>query len=480
MLFNSVLFLIFFTVFLAFYVALRANQREQNKLLLIAGLIFYGTWDWRFVFLLIFTGWVDYCSARWIDSQEDKRKKWGLICSIVCNLTVLGFFKYFNFFVDSFEFMLERFGMPFDAPTLRIILPVGLSFYTFQSMGYVIDVYRGKIRAEKDRLNFAVFVSFFPQLVAGPIERAQHLLPQIHEPRLVRWNEVGQGASLFLWGLVKKVVVADQAAKIADLVFQPGANPEPFAAMLGVYAFAIQIYGDFSGYTDMARGIAKIMGFNLTVNFKQPYLASNPSDFWKRWHISLSTWMRDYLYISLGGNRSGGWRTYRNLMITMILAGLWHGASWMFILWGAYHGFLLVAYHAYDKVGRNYISIPHWIPSEVRSVFKIAITFQLICIGWVFFRAPDWTTMTHILSGFIQAWTPQVWLPWILSPGFLLMTAGVVLAGFFYRWNHGVKNTACHFEMLPILPRTVTAIVLILLIVLGGSLQAQQFIYFQF
>ncbi|MCC6142692.1 MAG: MBOAT family protein, partial [Candidatus Hydrogenedentes bacterium] len=315
MIFNSLEFVVFFLIVYGLYIIL--THRAQNVMLLVASYIFYAWWDWRFTLLIFLTTFVDYHCARNIAATDDpRRRKWFLTISMVTDLGILGFFKYFNFFTESAVELLDKVGFHADPITLQIILPVGISFYTFQSMSYTLDVYRGELTPAKTLANYALFVSFYPQLVAGPIERAKHLLPQMENPRTITYADMREGAWLILFGFFKKVVVADNFAVIANEIFNHPGHYHGFAVLLGVYAFAWQIYGDFSGYSNIARGTARLMGVDIMVNFRMPYFASNPQEFWRRWHISLSTWLRDYLYIPLGGNRGGEGKTYRNLMTT--------------------------------------------------------------------------------------------------------------------------------------------------------------------
>ena len=341
MIFSDAEFWRFFAVVFLLYAIL--PHRGQNWLLLGASYVFYGAWDWRFLGLLMFSTTADYGIGRALEASRDPVLRQRIvILSVMMNLTFLGFFKYFNFFTQSFIDLAQGLGFQPDPFTLSIALPVGISFYTFQSMSYTIDVYRGDLKPCRNFFDFALFVAFFPQLVAGPIVRATHLLPRVLAPRVLSWEDMGRGAVLCLTGLIKKIVIADGLAPLVDTVYGGGsADPTGAQVAFATWAFALQIYCDFSGYTDIARGVAKILGFELPVNFAQPYFATNPQEFWRRWHISLSTWLRDYLYISLGGNRGGRVKTYRNLFLTMLLGGIWHGAAWNYVLWGAYQGGLL-------------------------------------------------------------------------------------------------------------------------------------------
>lgn len=342
MLFNSGLFLQFFAAFLLLYYVIRKHLAARNILIVAASYIFYGAWDYRFLALLAFSSIFDFYIGLRLDRlTEPLKRKRLLVLSICINLVILGFFKYYNFFIDSFADLSRAFGFQPNLPTLQIILPVGISFYTFQSMSYALDVYRRELRATTNLIHFLAFVSFFPQLVAGPIERARHLLPQFGETRTITIPMLREGLWLCIWGMFKKVVIADNLAPLVEMVYGHDAPAGPMV-LLATIAFALQIYGDFSGYSDIARGTALILGFDIMLNFNLPYTATSMREFWQRWHISLSTWLRDYLYIPLGGNRLGLTRTKINLLVTMLLGGLWHGARWNFVLWGLWHGLALL------------------------------------------------------------------------------------------------------------------------------------------
>ena len=407
MLFNSGTFLAFFVIVYSLYLLTQKWPKVQNILLLVASYIFYGSWDWRFLSLIFFSTLVDF-SVGWYLGQTDdpKRRKRLLIISMMMNLGMLGLFKYFNFFAHSFIDLLHLFGLHADPLTLNVILPVGISFYTFQSMGYIIDVYRGQLKPTSNLLNFAVFVAFFPQLAAGPIERGQHMLPQIANPRRIRWEQINSAIFLIIWGYFKKMVIADNMGPIADQIFNNYTDHTGLDIALGVIAFSFQIYGDFSGYSDIARGIARLMGFDLIVNFRLPYLALNPSDFWNRWHVSLSNWLRDYLYIPLGGNRQGVGNTYRNLFLTMFLGGLWHGAAWNFVIWGAYHGLILIVYRRFEK---HPLHADPWNGQHRYSlvVAKLLFMFILTQIGWLIFRASSASQIFYMLTHISLATSPQ-------------------------------------------------------------------------
>ena len=391
MLFNSVQFLLSFSAFIVAYWLL--PQRWRNLALFIGSYVFYGMWDWRFLSLLAISTIVDFeVGRRLAEARPPTYRKLLLSLSMTVNLGMLGIFKYFNFFVDNFVDLLDRVGLAPNTPLLQVLLPVGISFYTFQTMSYTIDAYRGQIAPVRRFVDFATYVSYFPQLVAGPIERARVLLPQITaDQRSLSTESVGSGLGLVLMGLVKKVVLADGVAAVADRLYDDPAGASTITALLGIVAFSLQIYGDFAGYTDIARGVSRLLGIELSLNFSQPYLARNITEFWRRWHISLSNWLRDYLYISLGGNRKGTLRTYAHLMITMLLGGLWHGASWNFVVWGGLHGLYLVV-HKLTRKGVVSPQAPAW-----RDVPAIAVTFSVVSLTWIFFRSPDFSTSFEVI-----------------------------------------------------------------------------------
>ncbi len=394
MLFNSLAFLVFLPVVVGLYY--RLGHRYQNLLLLVASYVFYGWWDVRFLVLLALSTVVDYhCAWRMGQTEDLKKRKRYLLVSICTNLGILGFFKYFNFFIESAAPLLNQLGMQADGLTLRIILPVGISFYTFQSLSYTVDVYRRELKPVRNFWDVALYVSFFPQLVAGPIERAVNLLPQVQNPRSFDAKRFVDGSWLILVGYLKKVVIADRCAALVAGGFSGTALPgEGLDTWMIVYAFAFQIYGDFAGYTDIARGVARLLGFELMKNFGAPYFVTSPSQFWRHWHISLSTWLRDYLYIPLGGNRGGGVRTYVNLSLTMLLGGLWHGAGWAFVVWGIYHGVLLIAHRLMQPVLETAAQILPKGRTWLRGYKAAGIIFffHLTCIGWLIFRIGSFTT----------------------------------------------------------------------------------------
>lgn len=394
MIFNTPLFFWFFTIFILLYGFVFLKQKPKVYLILVGSLVFYGAWNYSFIPLLVGSAVADYFIAQAIFNASSKqhKKRW-LILSLVLNLGLLGLFKYADFVLLSVSDLLATLGYNASVSTLSWVLPVGISFYTFQSLSYTIDVYREDMKPRKGLVEFVAALSFFPQLVAGPILRAKHILPQMHSISLPEWNAVKHGFLLITVGLIKKTG-ADLLAIPAQKAFEAEGAISTLELWTGVLAFAGQIYGDFSGYTDMAIGIALILGFSIPLNFRVPYFALSPVDFWRRWHISLSSWLRDYLYISLGGNRNNN-RT-RNVFITMLLGGLWHGAAWTFVVWGAFHGLLITATHtlANMKIFRRF----NQSNAKLVTFVKWAITFYLVLISWVFFRATDLSSAFDIIA----------------------------------------------------------------------------------
>jgi len=398
MLFNSEAFLLFLPCVLLGVGLLPGPWK--NRFLLAASYYFYGSWDWRFLGLILLTTAIDYSVAHVVSRQNDPvRRRRFLLISVCTNLSILGFFKYFNFFIGSALTGLEALGIQASAPTLTIILPVGISFYTFQSMSYVVDVYRRDMEPVRKFADYALYVSYFPQLVAGPIERGSRLLPQILSPARVTPQRINIALVLIIVGLAKKVLIADSVAPEVDRIFS--SPDEMTAGMLlrGAYLFAFQIYGDFSGYSDIARGVSELFGIRLMINFEQPYLSQSITEFWRRWHISLSTWLRDYLYIPLGGNRQGELMTYRNLMLTMLIGGLWHGAAWTFVIWGGLHGGMLALERRLGIGQRE----PRGQPSGAAACFagfsRMLLSFHLAVLCWIFFRAPNVGAAFDYLAG---------------------------------------------------------------------------------
>lgn len=474
MLFNSQVFLIFFIIVYSLYILLRRNLKLQNRMLLAASCIFYGAWDWRFLSLLFITIIVDYLIALKISRNDDlKIRRSFLAFSIIVNLGILGFFKYFNFFADSFRDLLRFFGLNVHPAFLNIVLPVGISFYVFQSMSYTIDVYRRQLSPAKNILDFALYVTYFPQLVAGPIERGTHLLPQVLRPRVLSREKFLEGCYLIAWGLFLKIFIADNLAKIVNPVFSARAPYNGFAVLIALYAFAFQIYGDFAGYSNIARGLGKCMGFDIMVNFNLPYFASNPADFWRRWHISLSTWLRDYLYIPLGGNRRGPLMTYRNLSLTMLLGGLWHGASWHFVAWGAYQGLLLIIYRLFNERLKWQLTFNSPIARKSWGLVKILFFFHLVCLGWLLFRAESLTQVYQMLKAVLINFDllSGIGLKTLLSTIWLL----VILEYFSYK-----RDDIDLVLKFPLWARSMIYVIIYFSLLIYGARDGREFIYFQF
>ena len=471
MLFNSFEFLAFFAAVFAAYLALSRWHRGQNLLLLAASLVFYGWWDWRFLGLMLAAISVDWAVALAVAASDDpRRRKRLLLVSLVTQLTILGCFKYLGFFVASLTGALGSLGVAVHAPTLELVLPVGISFYTFQSIGYAIDVYRRALPPVRRWTDFALFISFFPQLVAGPIERATHLLPQILKPRAVTWTHIHTGLFLINVGIFKKVVLADNLALLADEIFNHHTRYQGLDLAVGALAFTFQIYCDFSAYSDIARGVAKMLGFDLMVNFRLPYFAVSPADFWRRWHISLSTWLRDYLYIPLGGNRHGEWRTYRNLALTMLLGGLWHGAAWNFVLWGAFHGLILIVYRLAEQARANKPPLPL---AALTLPLRVLAMFALTVFGWILFRARSLDQLWHFLTRIGPATSPHT-LEFVHT--LLFFTLPQLLA----QTIEQRRGDLLTFNRLsPPLLGLLHGLLITLLIILGVR-QSMEFIYFQF
>lgn len=465
MLFNSFQFWLFFA---AVFVLCRVlPHRWQNLLLLAASYIFYAAWDWRFLSLIWISTLVDYIAGRKIAaSSEDGVRRLYLVLSIVTNLGLLATFKYFNFFAGEFCDLLEAIGFRAYRPAWQVVLPVGISFYTFQTMSYTIDVYRRRCQPARNLGDFALFVCFFPQLVAGPIERFNHLMPQIENPRTIDRAAFATGLYHVLIGLFKKVVVADNMALLVDSIFAtPSGELTGPESLVGLYAFAMQIYGDFSGYSSIAQGVGKWLGFDLSYNFKMPYFAATPGEFWRRWHITLSQWLRDYLYIPLGGNRRGTGKTYRNLLITMTLGGLWHGAGWTFIAWGVFHGALLCLYRPWEK-----LQTAGW-----RRFLLVLVFFHLVLFGWLLFRAGDirqaWSMLERIV-------TDATWTAFAASGAmWILFFAGPMLA---YEW--WVERSGDMLSLLQVhwLARAAVYTYWVLMLWFFAPPLKHVFIYFQF
>ncbi|MCA9428990.1 MAG: MBOAT family protein [Candidatus Omnitrophica bacterium] len=478
MLFNSFAFVLFAVVVYALYLVL--DHRGQNILLFVASVFFYAWWDWRFLGLLFFSILLDFwCGRRIFEAPTHGWKRFYLILSLIGDLGVLFLFKYFDFFVETAGLLLQGIGMKPHFETLHLILPLGISFYTFQTLSYSIDIYRGDAKPTRNLLDFAVYVLFFPQLVAGPIERSTRLLPQIASPRTLQWNRTVDGIGLILQGYFKKVVIADNLAPFVMAIYQQ--KPVEYVSgcniLLATYAFAFQIYCDFSGYSDIARGLGKILGIELMVNFRRPYFAANPSEFWRRWHISLSTWLRDYLYIPLGGNRHGEFNTYRNLMVTMLLGGLWHGAATHFVLWGAFHGALLAIHRAVRGSNHNPIRTGRrFYGAGVFRCIKILLMFHLTCCGWFLFAVDSEARMIGLFDRFVHHFDWQSYsFDLAVALGFFLPIFLIYEIASEY-WSRGSEKE----EPAPWWAKSMMYSYMLVMIILYGVMNGAEFIYFQF
>ena len=474
MVFNSIQFAVFFAVVYALYRVL--PHRAQNLMLVAASYVFYGAWDWRFLTLLLGSTIIDFQVARYIHGESSPQKRrLALVVSLVYNFGVLGFFKYFNFFADGLARLFAVAGWHLDVVTLHVVLPMGISFYTFMTVSYVIDVYRREIAPESRLLDFALFVAYFPHLVAGPILRAPLLLPQITRPRTLTSEQNVEGLWLFGWGLFQKMFVADNLAGIVSSAYGAGSSASGTEVLVATYAFAFQIYGDFAGYSNMARGISKLLGIELNVNFRFPYFVASPQEFWRHWHISLSTWLRDYLYIPLGGSRGSELATQRNLMITMVLGGLWHGADWRFVLWGAYQGLILVVARGIGRwsTPRGIAVAPglHW-----QRVLLTVVMFHVTCYGWLIFRAESVSHVTELTRRLAVDLLPTIQtLPAALAA--IAPIVGPLMLIHAYQARHDSESAP--LQLVPPVRYALYAGIFYL-VLLFGSFEGAQFIYFQF
>ena len=472
MLFNTLEFALFLPCVLALYYVLRL--RAQNVLLLIASYFFYSCWDWRFCSLLLISTVVDYTVARAMPSADSSKRRFLLLISVCTNLGILAFFKYFNFFVGSAAELLEYFELGAHLPVLSIVLPVGISFYTFQTMAYTIDVYRKRIEPERDFIVFGIYVAYFPQLVAGPIERAQNLLPQMRATRRITQFQISSGAILILIGLLRKVVIADNAATYVDLVFVDAASVGWPGIIKGVMYFSLQIYGDFAGYSNIARGCSRLLGIELMQNFNHPYFSTNITSFWRKWHISLSSWLRDYLYIPLGGSRGSPAFVFRNLMLTMLLGGLWHGAGWTFIVWGGVHGVALAIHKWW--LGGHKPSVKIEL-SNITGILRAAagwlVTMGVVGLAWVFFRSPNIETAQQMFVSIFTLSQGNVWVPTLPVVWMLLLLLAIDIP-------QAIAEDQVIWLRWPWYVRGMVYACAVLLLVIWGSRDDVAFIYFQF
>jgi len=469
MLFNSIEYLIFLPIVFIVYWLLKSNYKYQNILLLISSYVFYGWWDYRFLSLIIFSSFIDYFVGKKIEKANGKenKKRW-LLVSLCSNLGLLAIFKYYNFFADSFASTMSTLGWEVNDLTLNIILPVGISFYTFQTLSYSIDIYREKIKSCKDIIAFFTFVSLFPQLVAGPIERASNLIPQIEKRRSLNSTLVKTGIFQIFIGLFRKVAIADNLGVYVDAAYANHEIHNGSTLLIATIFYAFQIYFDFSGYSDIAIGSAKLFGFKFNRNFNLPYFSKTLTEFWRKWHMSLSYWLRDYLYISLGGNRKGEILTYRNLLLTMLLGGLWHGSSWNFIIWGGIHGLFL----SFEKFTFSKLKI------NTFNAFGFLYTFIVVLIAWVFFRAVDLNTATNILGKWISLEFGPIFIGDINAfvNGLLLAVTGILIDLKIFSSKTPLEDYGTKFSTIRL---SVVVSVIILIICLFYS-TAENFIYFQF
>jgi len=482
MYFNSIDFAIFLPiVFILYWFVTNYNTRLQNLLIVVASYIFYGWWDWRFLSLILFSTIVDYFVGRGLAKQENLTKRRLLLwTSIIVNLGFLGFFKYYNFFLENFIAAFRFFGNEINPSGLDIILPVGISFYTFQTLSYSIDVYKRKLKPTNDFIAFSAFVSFFPQLVAGPIERATNLLPQFYKKRTFEYEKAVDGLRQILWGLFKKVVIADNAADYANQIFNNSADYSGSTLILGAVFFAIQIYGDFSGYSDIAIGVSRLFGFNLKQNFAFPYFSRDIAEFWRRWHISLSTWFRDYLYIPLGGSRGGIWMKVRNTFIIFIVSGFWHGANWTFIVWGALNAiyFMPLLLLNKNRVNTNIVAEGKYLPN-IKELFQMTVTFSITVLAWIFFRAEN---IAHAIKYLSSIFSESLFsIPKFVGMKHALETSILIVLFIIIEWLGREEQYA--LQKLGIkgnrsLRIVMYYVIIFVIFIYGGN--KQEFIYFQF
>ncbi len=477
MLFNSFEFFIFLPIiFTLYWFVTNQNLKFQNILIIAGSYLFYGWWDWRFLSLIIFSSLVDFSIGMLLEKEINIKKRKLLLWTSICvNIGFLGFFKYYNFFIESFVNSFSYFGYEIKANTLNIILPVGISFYTFQTLSYTIDVYNKRLEPTKDIFSFLAFVSFFPQLVAGPIERATNLLPQFYKKRKFDYKKAVDGLRQILWGLFKKVVIADNCARYANTIFNNSNDYSGSTLFLGAFLFAFQIYGDFSGYSDIAIGISRLFGFDLKRNFAFPYFSRDIAEFWRRWHISLSTWFRDYVYIPLGGSKGGLKMKIRNTFIIFIVSGFWHGANWTFIIWGALNAlyFLPLMLTGKNRVNTDMVAKDKYFPN-IKELSQILSTFFITVIAWVFFRA---NSVDHAFSFLQKIFSRTLFT----KPEILPITLLVLLIGFIIIEWIG-RNGEYAIEQIDFIKKPLRWLIYFSLIILMFLFvgEEQQFIYFQF
>ena len=479
MLFNSIEFAVFLPmVFLLYWFVFNRNLKLQNLFVVVASYVFYGWWDWRFLLLIAFTSFCSWGSGLLIEKYRSKPSKAKAISAlnIVLNLLILGVFKYYDFFVTSFA---QAFHFSTDGLLLKIILPVGISFYTFQALSYSIDVYRGKLKPTKDIVQFFAFVSFFPQLVAGPIERATNLLPQFGKPRQFDYDTAVDGMRQILWGLFKKMVVADNCAVYVDQVFSNYAGQSGSTLLLAAVLFTFQIYGDFSGYSDIAIGTAKLFGIRLMRNFNVPYFSRDIAEFWRCWHISLTTWFRDYVYIPLGGSRVRKAKVVRNTFVIFLVSGFWHGANWTFVVWGAYHALLFLPLILLGKNRKftDVVAKGHGLPS-LKEVGQMLLTFMLAVMGWIIFRAANITEAWQYVCGMFNK--SLFTIPWLDTRHYYVPVVLSIVVMLVVEWLQREREHAFDLSGIKshVLKFGIYYVMIVALFWFGGH--AETFIYFQF
>ncbi|MCB9169534.1 MAG: MBOAT family protein [Flavobacteriales bacterium] len=485
MLFNSAEFLVFFPIVFAIYWSIR-QVRIQNVFLLIASYVFYGWWDPRFLSLVVFSSLVDYaCGIGILNTNDDRRKRAILTLSLITNLGLLGLFKYYGFFASELALQAGRLGVHIHPVTLHVVLPVGISFYTFQTLSYTIDVYKGNMRPTRDLISFLTYVAFFPQLVAGPIERATSLLPQITKRRRFTFDGAVSGVEQVLWGFFKKIVIADNCAHFVDMAFSSDRIIEAHGMVLivGAVLFAFQIYGDFSGYSDIAIGVSRMLGIELMTNFSYPYFSRSIGEFWRRWHISLSTWFRDYLYIPLGGSRGTSGQAIRNIFVIFLVSGFWHGANKTFIAWGAYHAFLFLPLYLLGH-NRNDLQI---IGSDghisVRDMLRLMVTFVLVCIGWVLFRADNlhqaYSYLLGVFTHYGEHYSFDLRLFQMRNQISLGVLGVMILILLAIEWTNRRRDNTLHFKWY-FGGHRLLQFAILMVILFYGEFNQTEFIYFHF
>ncbi len=478
MLFNSIEFLCFLPLVFVGYWFLFKRLKLQNLFIVVCSYLFYGWWDWHCLILIAFTTLCSFLSGILLEKSAGRREIQKIISAgnITINLAILCIFKYFNFFSENLEYLFQLFGVQLDWVTLDILLPVGVSFYTFQALSYTIDVYQGKIKATHDVVAFFAFISFFPQLVAGPIERATNLLPQFLSARSFNYDKAVDGMQQIVWGLFKKMVVADNCSRIANAIFDNYQMMGSWQLFLGAFFFTFQIYGDFSGYSDIAIGTARLFGINLMKNFNFPYLSRDIAEFWRRWHISLTTWFRDYIYIPLGGSRAGKWRTIGNTFIIFLVSGLWHGANWTFICWGLFHALLFMPLLVMNKNRkyRDVVASASYLPS-VKELWQVLWTFFLVLLGWIIFRAESISQAYYYICRMFSGYGSSLPMPSHSEEAAIYIAILWLVEWVQRKKDYGLQIQSIHSKALRICIYTV--VILFIEMAMG---KASEFIYFQF